>query len=430
MDIRTLQVAAALMFERFCVRVGADHPAVPELVDYLFDLAVAAVIPDWHRRPIAIVEGILPGGMDASWAPDVPWPAVETVATWAEEVGMADLYGAITDRPREAAERVLADVTAAGVDVSDLRQLTAHRRPAQRGWGEVVALDRFRAWQELRAPRALDLAATVHDVEAPHRPATQAIYGEFAGSVVGRTDDDRLAHLLSLADELQERGDPRGELIALQHRVEVTNDIARSPQNVRLAQLMEDHRDEWIPVGLDRCPHDLAWCAGFIDAIELSGSRIGRAQWAAWLRHPSLCCVRELALHDYAIFGLPTLPASVCSLRLTLDRPDDLSSTAADLIGSWAPDLDCLAVAGVSIAGIEPWAVPELRQLAVTLPASPVMAERMLADLIAAPLLAAVHELSVANVTPAHEALLMRVLSRRDQPLARLSMTRAPSAYR
>jgi uncharacterized protein (TIGR02996 family) len=83
--------------------------------------------------------------------------------------------------------------------------------------------------------------------------------------------DDPSAYLV-YADWLQARGDPHGELIALQHAMRAHNDIE---EFVRLGKhesvLREKHAAAWLGVSLAAVPHrtQFQWRLGFIDAARL-----------------------------------------------------------------------------------------------------------------------------------------------------------------
>ena len=111
----------------------------------------------------------------------------------------------------------------------------------------------------------------------------------------------RDASLLSvLQDHLQERGLPRGELIALE--------LAKAPETARLVELK---RQLWPVVKDVR----VTWGAGFLRTMSVhvrDQASSGAAMQA--LRHPSARLLEELSLQSW-VGALPTIPPSLRRLE-------------------------------------------------------------------------------------------------------------------
>jgi uncharacterized protein (TIGR02996 family) len=104
-------------------------------------------------------------------------------------------------------------------------------------------------------------------------------------------DPDDMALRQVFADWLQERGDPRGELIALQLAGDRTPAVRR-----REAKLLSDHGSAWAGI-LDRVlrKQDRVWDAGFVVGGVLAfDSR--RPQLPAGVEDPACATLRELEL--------------------------------------------------------------------------------------------------------------------------------------
>ncbi|WAS97391.1 TIGR02996 domain-containing protein [Nannocystis punicea] len=104
-----------------------------------------------------------------------------------------------------------------------------------------------------------------------------------------QSSDDRLAAIrarpeddgprLALAQQLRERGDPRGEFIELQCAVARCDDEddARGELEARAEALLAAHAEEWHhELGLR--PGEATWVRGFVDTVSLTPGRIAAAR--------------------------------------------------------------------------------------------------------------------------------------------------------
>jgi len=222
---------------------------------------------------------------------------------------------------------------------------------------------------------------------------------ELAEAVLAASDD--AGPRMVLADWLQEAGDPRGELMALQLRLATTPDDAQLLARER--RLFERHRRHFFGA-LEPDRGSVVWRAGFIDTV-----RCDVADLVAILGHPSLRMLRTLAvyfsgdqLEQLARLQLPptlttlelrgqvnmrgqlALPALLRGLPalarlVVLDGPDDTVLDRPEL-----PQLRVLSFAGVPprLAVSGPWApadwtrrVPALEEL--TLDRAPIAPEQL-----------------------------------------------------
>jgi len=74
--------------------------------------------------------------------------------------------------------------------------------------------------------------------------------------------------LLVYADLLQHAGDPRGELCAVQHKLEAAPDDASL--RAREAALLEAHGKSWLGDFLGDAGVEVTWRRGFVDAVRIS----------------------------------------------------------------------------------------------------------------------------------------------------------------
>ncbi len=142
---------------------------------------------------------------------------------------------------------------------------------------------------------------------------TEAIADPIADALVAQLADDPrdVARLAILADHLQTRDDPRGELIALEL---ATRDGNRDTQLAhRRGELMHALAPPLEPAD------DVTWGIGFIRALDLAARpwpAIGKLG-ELW-RHPSLALLSELAIEVTTWGGNRSLPDLVAQLPVSL----------------------------------------------------------------------------------------------------------------
>lgn len=232
----------------------------------------------------------------------------------------------------------------------------------------------------LRPPPAIPSVATNPQLEA-------AIAG-------APKDRDRY---LVYADYLQERGDPRGELIALQDRGATD---ARARRSAEL--LLEEKRDYFLGPIAGHPRVDLSWRLGFLEraCLSLDGTeRPAAAELvAALLGHPSAKFLQRLEVKmslDLFLGGATleafthgTIATLIVRSESTRARLGDVGPLGQSLSGLRALELRA------SFAGVSPLTVfPELRMLLI---AAPAITARNVSDFASA-------------VLPALETLKLRV---------------------
>lgn len=131
----------------------------------------------------------------------------------------------------------------------------------------------------------------------------------FLQAILENPDDD--APRLIYADWLEERGDPRGELIRIQCQLAALsdNDERRSVLERHERELLEHHQDRWLG-GLRPSLRGWTFRRGFLDAISLPA--------AAYVQHaslPLLATVRRVQVDligfEPSLYILELLPESV-----------------------------------------------------------------------------------------------------------------------
>lgn len=215
----------------------------------------------------------------------------------------------------------------------------------------IPNLDELEATIE-RALSAVDVAEDNAD--------TRDEYHAFVARLRESADDDLM---LVFGDWLQRVGDPRGELVALQHALET----ATGEDKVRLAdterKLLAQHRKQLEPERLDGTP---TWRRGFVHRLALKN--VDTASLARALAHPSFRLVRELAVEIPGYSSLviaPNLPAPLPDTLRVLELGDPLYDQSigplGPLLANALPQLQRLALRGA--AELEDVAHPTLSVL-------------------------------------------------------------------
>ena len=126
---------------------------------------------------------------------------------------------------------------------------------------------------------------------------------ELEHAILEAPDDD--APRLVYGDWLQEQGDPRGELVAVQ-RAQLAIGAHPDPEHVarlvdRERELIAKHAREWLgPLS----PDSVTWRLGFVDTLDVAAH-----SFAAVMQLESTRFVRSIAVElDIPLREIPTLP--------------------------------------------------------------------------------------------------------------------------
>lgn len=192
-------------------------------------------------------------------------------------------------------------------------------------------------------------------------------------------DPDNVDNYLVYADWLAARGDPRGELIAVQHHLSLDPD---SPAlQAAQAQLLEDHRAALTCEGVCAGAPELAsveldWRLGFWRAarVELEPDASSTAGVAALLAHPSAAVLESLTIHGATsstgelfrelalMLGEPELPVARTLRALALGERDLPLRWSPALLERALPRLEQLELRSSNIHhSYLDWSLPRLR---------------------------------------------------------------------
>jgi len=195
--------------------------------------------------------------------------------------------------------------------------------------------------------------ATVDAAEANEE--TRARYQELLAQLRDGDDGDEL---LVFGDWLQQVGDPRGELMAIQRGLETATGEDKTKLADREKKLLAVHRTVLTPEHLDAT---CTWHRGFVKTLTLHSA--GSRALGPPFQHPSFALLRELvvAFSPYsslvAAANIPgPLPETVRTLSITADRIGDPAPLVAQL-----PQLGRLHLHGAAeLAGLAHPTLPEL----------------------------------------------------------------------
>jgi uncharacterized protein (TIGR02996 family) len=166
---------------------------------------------------------------------------------------------------------------------------------------------------------------------AEENPETRDEYTRFIATLREGPDEDLQ---LVFGDWLQSVGDPRGELVSLQHAVETATGEDKLRLVDRERKLLAANRKQLLP---DRLEGTLVWRRGFVHRLVLTSFEAGTLEPA--LGHPSMRLLRELAAEvsgwSSVVIApnLPPLPATLRVLELS-------NTTSTPSLGAIGPVLD------------------------------------------------------------------------------------------
>lgn len=236
--------------------------------------------------------------------------------------------------------------------------------------------------------------------EAPTRTASKAEEAEHArllAAVLAAPEDD--APRLVLADWLQERGDPRGELISIQCLLAAGPEFPTQRRSLkqRERELLDEHGKSWsAPVAGLAQEHTLR--RGFIDEVHAAAKKLLPAAAELFAREPvTFLDLGGLAKNDCKTIAGSAWLAQVRRLRLRGEiknpgvtalaaSPHLLSLTSLNLGQSGIGSAGAGALAGARIRGLR----------SLSLSGNPLTDEGLVA-LLATPLLARCRRLYLAR---------------------------------
>jgi uncharacterized protein (TIGR02996 family) len=190
---------------------------------------------------------------------------------------------------------------------------------------------------------------------AQENDATRDEYERFVAQLDGPDADEVV---LVFADWLQSVGDPRGELINLQHALETATGAERDRLLESEKRHLHTHRKKLLVDGFEAA---LTWHRGFVQRVVIGEKGLGSTAIARVFTHPSFRLLRELTVElfqSYSTIHLPKpLPTTLRSIVLSGGNLGLVDALLADQ----APRLESLTLRGT--VTLEALRHPSLRSL-------------------------------------------------------------------
>ncbi|GAA6154521.1 hypothetical protein [Pseudoteredinibacter isoporae] len=149
LSIRELQAYGSSCFGRYCNQIGLEDEAVDELCEHLVSILIASDLPSWESDgnaldlcgrgeplPVAI-ERKVPASSHDEFA---------YILDMTVEIGMADMYGALTEAPREVFSNLIERLLNKGVKLLRLESAfpdLLSRTNTDMCWGELYSMEKF-----------------------------------------------------------------------------------------------------------------------------------------------------------------------------------------------------------------------------------------------------------------------------------------------
>ncbi|GGO41421.1 hypothetical protein [Deinococcus humi] len=151
LSIRARAAVGAVCVRRYASVHGIEHPAIDELIEYLFALGSADNIMWWeqHAPLLARTMGCaLPAEVAQVVGPQRT-VAFSRLCEEVLEIGYCDLYGATTDGSKRHLLAAFQMLQADQIALPDLTPFLVSSFSKWHGWGDVVAADVVDRWRAL-----------------------------------------------------------------------------------------------------------------------------------------------------------------------------------------------------------------------------------------------------------------------------------------
>ena len=143
LTVRQLQIYAAVCLWKYCNEREISHSSIQELFSHLFNISTVESLPDWEQSGLSLeIIGRgdpIPDYIMAVIPEDDRRPFSELVECCIE-VGIVDMYGAITDQPASFTSRCLAILKEQNVSKPDIEPVLS-LGGIGRGWGHAYQSD-------------------------------------------------------------------------------------------------------------------------------------------------------------------------------------------------------------------------------------------------------------------------------------------------
>jgi hypothetical protein len=152
LPIRKKQALAALCLAQFCAVHRIEHPSVTQLIEHLLSILVTTSLPEWDRRgstlELAGRGDPLPEPVKTILPKQVSEPTFRSLIDHVVEVGLVNLYGALTDEPFQMLQKCIEIIGHAGVScpvLDDRFYEQVKADPSWSGWGDPLRVDEYQS---------------------------------------------------------------------------------------------------------------------------------------------------------------------------------------------------------------------------------------------------------------------------------------------
>lgn len=140
-SIRQLQIYSALCLQRFCSKFAINHAAIEELFQHLVSIGTAENLSEWEQSGgrLRLAGRGDPIPMDiVSVVPSDVLGLFRVLIESCVEVGLVDMYGMPTEKPKCFAERCLEILDCVSVTAPSRDPIVRYFQGSD-AWGEAVS---------------------------------------------------------------------------------------------------------------------------------------------------------------------------------------------------------------------------------------------------------------------------------------------------
>jgi hypothetical protein len=267
----------------------AREPAIADLID---EGSIAAPAADWaavlaRKRPPEALElpallAALPQGTLAQVKPRLP-----ALESWPDDPRTAMALARFVE------ETPFRSATSKGMWRVVWRLLTRHADPRTvpvleraKERGSRIAGGSMRSWMEQQLDKALAAIPRVEPERSDAIPPPPSPTASDAGLTRIHERPEQISLRLAWAKELEAKGDPRGEVIRLQHAARER--ALDRKERARLNRVLHDHAHEWLgPLRDAAVLKSCVYTLGFVSALKMrqlspreAADLEGRPEWS------------------------------------------------------------------------------------------------------------------------------------------------------
>lgn len=149
MSIRKKQAYAALCLASFCAEKQIFHQGIKELIEHLLSILIKENLVKWENEGCSLeIPGRgdpLPDSIKAILSEDI-YDVFYLLIECAIEVGIVDMYGALSDEPLSFLLECIKIVQSSGVEIPDINDVFNKKdieNASDSGWGETMSNEEY-----------------------------------------------------------------------------------------------------------------------------------------------------------------------------------------------------------------------------------------------------------------------------------------------